>query len=189
MKIQLTLFATCAGLSLAAAPQWTVTVDDTRVVRPIKMMNAVNNGPVKPMSEQSRGNFEDYAALKIPYARIHDGGHYYYYGLNHAVDITGIFPNFDADVNDPASYDFELTDRYLQAIRAAGTEPYFRLGQSIEHWHKKYGVRPPKGVKASDVRVHLTDLDFTYTETPLLARPDGTTYLKMMPNSFALLKW
>ena len=147
MKIQLTLFAACAGLSLAAAPQWKVTVDDTRVVRPIKMMNAVNNGPVKPMSEQSRGNFEDYAALKIPYARIHDGGHYYYYGLNHAVDITGIFPNFDADVNDPASYDFELTDRYLQAIRDAGTEPYFRLGQSIEHWYKKYGVRPPKDFK------------------------------------------
>ena len=147
MKFQLTLVAAFAGLSLAAAQQWTVTVDDAQAVRPIKMMNAVNNGPIKALSDQSRGNFDEFAALKIPYARIHDGGHYYHYGLDHAVDITGIFPDFDADVNDPASYDFELTDRYLKVIREAGSEPYFRLGQSIEHWYKKYGVRPPKDFK------------------------------------------
>ena len=29
-------------------------------------------------------------------------------------------------------------------MRAAGTEPSYRLGQSIEHWIKKYGVNPPK---------------------------------------------
>ena len=35
------------------------------------------------------------------------------------------------------------TDDYLKTMRAAGTEPFYRLGQSIEHWIKKYGVNPP----------------------------------------------
>ena len=55
-----------------------------------------------------------------------------------------MFPNFDADENDPASYDFPMTDRYLQTIKAAGTEVFYRLGQSIEHGVKKYGIYPPK---------------------------------------------
>ena len=47
------------------------------------------------------------------------------------------------DAEDPASYDFVETDDYLKTMRAAGTEPFYRLGQSIEHWIKKYGVNPP----------------------------------------------
>lgn len=136
--------AACAGLGLAAAPEWSVTVDAETVRGPIKAMNAVNNGPTKPRSDQSRGNFDAYAALKIPYARVHDANHCSAYGAPHTVDITAVFPDFDADVENPASYDFVHTDEYLSNIRAAGAEPYFRLGQSIEHGLKKYGVNPPK---------------------------------------------
>lgn len=143
-RFSLTLAACCAGLALAAAPEWLVTVDANEVRGPIKPMNAVNNGPRKQRSDQTMGNFDEFAALKIPYARVHDANISSAYGGPHTVDISAIFPNFDADVENPASYDFTLTDEYLDAIRAAGSEPYYRLGQSIEHWIKKYGVNPPK---------------------------------------------
>ena len=110
----------------------------------IKIMNAVNNGPKEFGTSQSRGNFNEYKALEIPYARIHDAAHCHAYGGWHSVDITGIFPDFSKNADCPESYDFTLTDGYLATMRAAGTEPYFRLGQSIEHWKKKYGVNPPK---------------------------------------------
>lgn len=124
-----------------------ISVNFKNTVAPIKAMNAVNNGPVKPGRSQLRDNFETYKALKIPYARTHDASICYLYGAEHCVDVPGIFPDFDADVNDPANYDFLLTDQYLQTMIAAGTEPYYRLGSRIEHWDKKYNTLPPKDFK------------------------------------------
>ena len=120
-----------------------VTVNPADVVGPVKIMNAVNNGPSKARADQSRGNFTDYKALRIPYARTHDS-------INqatsngHTVDISAVFPNFDADENDPKNYDFAYTDKFLGTIIAAGTKPFFRLGQTIENGIKKYHVYPPK---------------------------------------------
>ena len=120
-----------------------VTVDVANDVRAIKPMNAVNNGPVGARSNQSRGNFADFRALRVPYARTHDS-------INqatsngHTVDISAVFPDFEADENDPASYDFAYTDKFLETIIAAGTKPFFRLGQTIENGIKKYHVFPPK---------------------------------------------
>ena len=136
--------ATGVAATTLAAPEWTVTVDPETELGPIRRMNGVNNGPLKARSDQTRSNFDEYAALKIPYARVHDASICYTYGGSHCVDISAVFPHFDADENDPANYDFTLTDEYLSAMRDAGTEPYYRLGQSIEHWIKKYGVNPPK---------------------------------------------
>ena len=122
-----------------------VTVDFTNEVGTIKPMNAVNNGPSvkKPGGDQKNGNFEDYRALRIPYARTHDSINCVAGGA-HTCDISVIFPDFDADENDPKNYDFVFTDHYLDNIRRAGTEVFFRLGQTIEHGPKKYGVFPPK---------------------------------------------
>ena len=120
-----------------------VVVDLNTKVGDVKIMNAVNNGPSAWRSDQTRTNFGDYQALEIPYARTHDSAHCHAYGGCHSVDITGIFPDFSKDAEDPASYDFVETDDYLKTMRAAGTEPFYRLGQSIEHWIKKYGVNPP----------------------------------------------
>ena len=58
-----------------------------------------------------------------------------------------MFPDLDANVNNPKSYDFTLTDSLLAVMMRAGTKPFFRLGQSIEHDPKKYGVYPPKNYK------------------------------------------
>ena len=124
-----------------AADIATVTVDPTTDVGPIKIMNAANNGPKGMTSDQTRSNFYAYKALRVPYVRNHDAA---FGTMQHSDDITAIFPDFDADENDPKSYDFALTDGNMKIIRAAGSKPFFRLGQTIEHWTRKYGVNPPK---------------------------------------------
>jgi hypothetical protein len=82
----------------------------------------------------------------VPYGRTHDTplGEVW---SSHVVDINQIFPDWNANVNNPKSYDFDLTDEMLQDMIKAGTEPFFRLGQSIEHESKKYGIYPPKDFK------------------------------------------
>ena len=111
----------------------------------IKPMNAVNNGPTRgPRMFSKSGNFEKYAAAGIPYARNHDAAFCASYGGEHTVDINAIFPNFDADPYDPASYDFVCTDKYTEDILDAGTKVFYRLGNKIDHRVKKYDSLPPK---------------------------------------------
>ena len=134
-----------AALTLAA--ETVIEIDESGVVGPIKPMHAVNNGPSGEKSDQANDNFDDYAALHPPYARTHDAARTHAYGGHHIIDISYVFPDFSKDENDPKSYDFTCTDYYLENMIKAGTEPYYRLGQSIEHWIKKYdtGVPPDFG--------------------------------------------
>lgn len=124
-----------------------VKVQADSVCGVIKPMNAVNNGPVMYNSDKLKDNFYDYKAAHIPFARTHDSNHFNDYGAPHTVDISSIFPDFSADVRKASSYDFTNTDEYLKWIRAAGTEVFFRLGQSIEHPTKKYYTFPPEDYK------------------------------------------
>ena len=139
--------ALSAGIAMAAEPSLNVfvAVDPSAEAGPIRLMNSVNNGPAVPpvAGDQVLGNFRSYKAARIPMARLHDSVNCVSGGA-HAVDIDKIFPDFDADENDPANYDFVFTDHYLNAIVRAGTKIYYRLGQTIEHGPKKYGVLPPK---------------------------------------------
>lgn len=122
-----------------------LSIDTKKIVGEIKLMNAVNNGPKRPLNiDQNTSNFYAYRDAHIPFARTHDASFCSPYGGEHCVDILAVFPNFDANVNDPTSYDFQLTDEYLAAISEAGTEVFYRLGSKIEHWSKKYGTVPPK---------------------------------------------
>ncbi|MCR5353790.1 MAG: hypothetical protein K6D98_05735, partial [Clostridiales bacterium] len=122
-----------------------VKVDFSKKTGAVKPMHAVNNGPVYKFSEDQRiTNIDTYRDAGIPYARIHDASFNSTYGGEHCVDVANIFTNFDADENDPASYDFTLTDEYLHTIDFAGTKTFYRLGSKIEHWQKKYNILPPK---------------------------------------------
>ena len=120
-----------------------VVVDLDAVVGPIKPMNAVNDGPIRPRGDQKRSCWREFEALQVPFARTHDAASVYDYGGSHMGDVTCIFPDFSADEDDPANYDFALTDWMLGQWREAGVEPFFRLGQTIEHWPHKYGTLPP----------------------------------------------
>ncbi len=111
-----------------------------------KPMNAVNNGPVhkRHATDQNRSNLADYKAARIPYARNRDASFCASCGGEHSVDITAIFPDFDADPYLESSYDFACTDEYILVTLDAGTETFYRLGQKIEHYIKKFGTIPPK---------------------------------------------
>lgn len=113
--------------------------------KPFKVLNATNGGPwhKRHATDQFRSNFNDFKAARIPYSRNHDSCICGVYGGPYSHDITRIFPNFDADVNNPESYDFACTDESILATLDAGTETFFRLGQSIEHHIKKHGTNPP----------------------------------------------
>lgn len=123
-------------------------IDYTSAAGKIKPMNAVNNGPVYTKNaDQNSGNLTTYTAANIPFARTHDASFFAKYGGEHTVDVHMIFPDFDADPDSPESYDFQLTDEYMETIQLAGTGVFYRLGSKIEHNSKKYGTVPPKDFK------------------------------------------
>ena len=80
----------------------------------------------------------------IPYSRLHDVAGAYGGGV--FVDIPNIFRDFDADVNDPASYDFAHTDILIRELYNYGVEPVYRLGITIENSAniRAFNVFPPK---------------------------------------------
>ena len=121
-----------------------VIIDPAQMLGPVKYMNAVNNGPKKAPRSQRSENFAAYRAARIPFARIHDANFCTAYGAPHTVDVSAIFPNFDADPDDPASYGFTRTDTYLQTIAEAGTEVFYRLGEGPDVGPAKYATRPPR---------------------------------------------
>lgn len=108
----------------------------------IKPMHGINNAP---FTWANCGMFHYLAEAGIPYARLHDTGGMFGGGIY--VDIDNVFPNFDADPNDPASYEFAFTDHLLKELLAVGVEPFYRLGCTIENYQKSIAPRrifPPK---------------------------------------------
>ena len=71
-----------------------VKVDKDKTVGKIKPMHCVNNLP------DGSGFFDHYIAeAQIPYCRLHDSVYIHW----KFVDIHAVFPDFDADEQDPAS--------------------------------------------------------------------------------------
>ena len=137
LLIPLALLLLSGGGALRS--QTVVRVDPATVRGAIKPMNAGNNGPVdRTMST--------YRELRVPYARTHDTPLGMEYG-GHCIDINQVFPDWNANVNSPKSYDFTNSDEVLLAMQKAGTKPFYRLGQSIEHQKRKYGIYPPKNYR------------------------------------------
>ncbi len=121
-----------------------IHIDYGDVKGKIRKMHAVNNAPIYEGDDQSNGNFHSYKAARIPFARNHDASFCSDYVQSRNNDVLYIFRNFDADENDPDSYDFYYTDRYIKTLEEAGTKIFYRLGHAIEHEPKKLGTLPPK---------------------------------------------
>ena len=125
-----------------------VTVDLSAPVGKMKPMHAVNHAPVGCIiPSQNRNNFDAYQAARIPYCRNHDMSEWIDYGGEFVVDVYNLFPNFDADPEDPANYEFACTDAIVKFTQDTGTETYYRLGSRIEHQCKKYRTVMPKDFK------------------------------------------
>ncbi len=119
-----------------------INIDFTVAKGKVKQLHCINNAPMllwdKTPVQPSLGD------LGSPYCRFHDAGGAW--GAYHYVDIPNVFPNFDADENDPASYDFAFTDALLKSVVSVGIKPFYRLGVTIENnWKvKAYNIYPPK---------------------------------------------
>ncbi|MBO4429514.1 MAG: hypothetical protein J5832_06125 [Clostridia bacterium] len=122
-----------------------VKIDVSKKLGKMKIMHAVNNVPAGDAvrSADSISNYKYFREAGIPFCRNHDAAGFYGYCGEFIVDVHRIFRNFDADENDPASYDFEYTDKYVAAADSVGSEVFYRLGAMIEHF-KKVGTYPPK---------------------------------------------
>lgn len=125
-----------------------INVDFSTVVGDIKPLNGINNGPASGARHKRSGDIrwkldatDIFETLEIPFVRTHDAE--YPYGSDSFVDIHCIFPDENADVNDPASYHFADTDAYLAKIADSGAEIFYRLGESIDHSGKNLYNGPP----------------------------------------------
>ena len=147
MKTIINLFVLLV-ISFSAVAQ--VTVYPSIPCGQIKPMNAVNNGPRMEQTDGSQtmvSSLNYFKAANMGYSRNHDASGCDYYGGFHIVDIAQLFPDFSKNPNNPESYDFTLTDAYVKYILSTGMEVFFRLGQSIEQYSKKYDVWPPRDFK------------------------------------------
>ena len=138
----------------------TVSGDVSRIVNKIKIMNAGSGGPVNFSAWNNKPavtvSMQRWREMRIPYVRNHDVAHLTSYGGPHIVDVHMIFPDFSKDPTDPASYDFTLTDRYMQWMQQGNSKVFYRLGASIEHEPKKYGtVVPPDYHKWAVICEHI----------------------------------
>lgn len=105
---------------------------------PFKALHGVNKGPL--VAGGLIDLTPEFQAAGIPLVRLHDC----HWPNPDVVDIHTLFKDWSADPSRPDSFTFGPTDEYLEAIRAAHAEIYFRLGESIEHTIRKKHVHPPR---------------------------------------------
>lgn len=117
-----------------------IYVDFSKTIGKMKPVHGIGQPPI---ISSNTSLFRFLRDAGIPFSRLHDvGGRF---GGNMFVDIPNIFRDFDADENDPESYDFTFTDILINALVENGCEPYFRLGVTIEETEVKCSrVYPPK---------------------------------------------
>jgi len=128
-----------------------VTVDATITVGALRPFSGIHGAPAAefsgrgPDAEHSAGVdiSADYRAARIDLIRTHDefgpGDIDARFGTapNLPVAIPAsrnefmIFPDMNADPQDPSSYHFDATDRMIASIKSVGAEPLFRVGRSI----------------------------------------------------------
>lgn len=132
-----------------------ISIDLNKVIGEIKPLHGVCCAPYQIGSGPNQSMIDKYfKEASVPYCRLHDccGS----YGGSKFVDITNIFPDFSADENDPASYNFAYTDEYISAIEATGCKTYYRLGETIEWGSQKYAtVVPPDFAKWARICEHV----------------------------------
>ncbi len=122
-----------------------IRVAPDKAIGPVKPVNGVGQPPMLgALGEWPMMHYLKEAG--IPYSRLHDVGGWLGGGLY--VDIPNLFPDFDADEDDPANYRFAYTDSLMKALDENGVEPFFRLGVTIENFAERgfppVNILPPK---------------------------------------------
>lgn len=127
-----------------------VEIDFSNVVGVIKPLNGVNGGPLA-----TRGSINlssSFSEIGIQHVRLHDVP---WMWDDNAVDINYVFPHFEADENDPQSYEFLSTDYYLKSIFAIGSKVTYRLGYSMAPRYQPLNAPPRDFAKWAAVCSHV----------------------------------
>ena len=145
-----------ATSALCAAPDLRkVTVDASAVIGTLRSLAGVNGAPAPGMHKPANFRFggwnmpenvdasRGYRLARIDLVRTHDA-----YGpgdidskfetneapggalISAQRDVLTLFPNPDADPENPASYRFGPTDRLIASIAQIGAQTIFRIGRS-----------------------------------------------------------
>ena len=103
----------CAECDLKGWFLVNIKFDFDKKVGKIKPMHAVGQPPTSISDDGIYSGMLHYLKeANIPYSRMHDVGGCF--GGNYFVDVPNLFRDFDADENDPASYDFIFTDKLFE---------------------------------------------------------------------------
>jgi hypothetical protein len=117
-----------ASSASAAGGLRQVVVDAKHPTGTIRSLQGVSGSPL-PGDDEHADYTAQFHALGVDFVRTHD------LDCSGTGDIDGIgknriFPDWNADPNDPASYNFGPTDRALLSIVREGSEIEFNLGHS-----------------------------------------------------------
>jgi xylan 1,4-beta-xylosidase len=124
--------ASLAAVVLAAIGTAHTKADET-AARHISIDATVTVGALRPLSGVQAADAEGtafYRSARVDLVRISE--------VAGAADIDVIFPDMNADVENPKSYNFAPTDRLVASIKKGDAEPLFRIGQSANG-----GANPP----------------------------------------------
>lgn len=100
-------------------------VDFSKPIGAIKHLHDLHGGPI------SFGGWVDsssyFKKLGIKHIRLHGVLRTFYRSI---IDVSYIFPDFEADANLPENYEFKKTDEYLKLLEPCGFDITYRLGNS-----------------------------------------------------------
>ncbi len=119
----------------------TVRVDFSIPMGSVKPMHGMCNGPVSYGADIS----DEFKEIGVPFVRF-DCTDTAISG--YAVDISRIYRNFDADPSDAENYDFDHTDRYVEAALMSGAQVIYRLGESRDLFGSAKTVACPRDIDA-----------------------------------------
>lgn len=132
----------------------TVSVDFSKKTGKAKPLHALPSGAKQGGAGLSRDISREFSEIGVPFVRLHDVE--YPYGSNQFVDIHCIFPDFSKDADSPESYNFAPTDAYIKAIKEAGADVIFRLGESTDMFPVTLYTGLPSDIeKWADICVHI----------------------------------
>ena len=125
----------CLEVARSQTNSCDLEVDFSRPTGTIRHLNDVNGGP---LCERGWVDLSpSYKELGIKNVRLNDVA----WTFDDALNINYVFPRFEADADQPDSYDFFQTDWYLKAIKALDINIIYGLSPTAE-----YPKLPPRHI-------------------------------------------
>ena len=121
-----------------------IDIDCNSINGRIKFFGDINDGPLPVKNGVNLT--KQYKEIGIKFIRTHD-----FYG---PTDISSIFPDWNASVNDEKSYNFSSSDVVIKSIVENGFNVFYRLGESASD-NKSKALPPKNFTKWAEICKHI----------------------------------